>query len=177
MEMGRQGFDGLGRCARRSVLVVRLAAPALCATLACLSASCAADRRLMVLSEPPGALVRLDNQLVGTTPYEAPFDSYGTRRLTLYKDGYLPHSRLLVLEPPWYARFPLDLFSEVLIPVGWRDWREERIALEPVREGEISAPDLEAVLRRAESLRLAEPEGPRPALPAGETPPPPGGGP
>jgi hypothetical protein len=148
-----------------------------CALSALLAASCAADRRLMVLSEPPGALVRLDNQLVGTTPYEAPFDSYGTRRLTLYKDGYLPHSRLLVLEPPWYARFPLDLFSEVLIPVGWRDWREERVALEPVREGEISAPDLEAVLLRAESLRLAEPEGPRPALRAGEAPPQPGGGP
>ena len=125
--------------------------------------ACAAERKLVIRSEPPGALVRLDNQVVGTTPYETEFDSYGTRRITLYKDGHVPLSRVLVIEPPWYADFPSDLLSEVLFPIGWKDVREENFTLEPVREGEISSPDLEAVLQRAESLRLAEPAGPRPS--------------
>lgn len=126
-------------------------------------ASCAAERKLVIRSEPPGALVRLDNQVVGTTPYETTFDSYGTRRITLYKEGHVPLSRVLVIEPPWYADFPADLLTEVLFPVGWKDVREEDFTLEPVREGAISTPDLDAVLLRAESLRLAEPAGPRPS--------------
>lgn len=139
--------------------VQRLAALLLLA--AC--ASCAAERKLVIRSEPPGALVRLDNQVVGTTPYETSFDAYGTRRITLYMDGYVPLSRVLVVDPPWYADFPADVLTEVLVPVGWKDLREESFTLEPVREGEISSPDLEAVLQRAESLRLAEPAGPRPS--------------
>ncbi len=128
-------------------------------------ASCAAQRILTISSEPPGALVLLDDQVVGTTPYQREFQAYGTRRVTLYHAGYRTSSRLVELIPPWYARFPIDIISEVLIPVGWKDIHAVDFTLEP-ESGEVTEPDLQAVLERAENLRRATPEGPRDMNPA-----------
>jgi len=158
LHVGSSTTDGVRPAS--ATVALRLA---VCGVAALACASCAAERKLVIRSEPEGAIVRLDNQVVGTTPYETNFDSYGTRRITLYKAGYLPYARVLKLEPPWYADFPADLLTEVIFPYGWSDVRIETCALQPVREGEISSPDLEAVLLRAESLRRAEPAGPRPS--------------
>ena len=127
--------------------------------------SCAAQRELRISSDPPGALVLLDDQVVGSTPYSLSFEAYGTRRVTLYLNGYRTSSRLVELIPPWYARFPIDLFSEVLIPVGWKDTHVADFTLE-AESGEVTEPDLRAVLERAENLRRATPEGPRDMNPA-----------
>ena len=124
-------------------------------------AGCAAKRELVIVSDPPGALVRLDDEVVGLTPYQERFLAYGTRRVTLYRDGYRTSSRQVRLDPPWYARFPIDVFSEVLFPIGWQDRHVVRAVLEP-ESGDVPLPDFERVLARAESLRLAGPEGPRP---------------
>lgn len=123
------------------------------------SASCAAHRELVILSEPSGAQVRLDNQVVGWTPYTTTFEAYGTRRVTLYREGYRSLSLLVDLNPPWFGVFPFDVFSEVVIPVGWQDRHVVEMRLEP-ESGEVTEPDLELVLRRAETLRMATPEGP-----------------
>ena len=153
----------------------RRAAACLAAALLC---ACQADRRLIVTSQPPGAEVRLDGTRVGRTPYEHPFLHYGTRRVSLYLDGHLAESRVVELEPPWYGRFPVDLFSEVLLPLGWKDFHRVHVNMVP-GTGTIAQPDLESVLERAESLRRGMPEGPRPQPPppASElpTPPPPPG--
>jgi hypothetical protein len=143
----------------------RSAAPALVGLgLAALLASCAAKRELVILSEPTGAQVRLDNQIVGWTPYTTSFEAYGTRRVTLYREGYRSESLLVDLEPPWYGRFPFDFFSEVLIPVGWHD--RHVVGIQLLREGgEVTEPDLEALLEQAETLRRATPEGPLRTLP------------
>ncbi len=124
--------------------------------------SCAAERKLVIVSDPPGALVRLDDTIVGTTPYEKAFDSYGTRRVTLYKRGFRTVSQPVPLDSPWYGMFPFDIFSEVILPLGWKDIHRVEIRMEP-EGGPVTMPDLSAVLRRAESLRLAEPSGPRPS--------------
>lgn len=136
---------------------------------AALASSCAARRELVITSDPPGALIRLDDTVVGTTPFQMRFDAYGTRRITLYREGYRTASRVVALEPPWYGRFPLDIVSEVLLPFGWRDTHSEDFPLEP-ESGQVTVPDLNAVLLRAESLRLAEPTGPRPSTIAPKTP-------
>lgn len=139
---------------------MRVVAFILCAALA----GCAAQRELTIDSTPQGALVRLDDMVVGVTPFKTSFEAYGTRRVTLYLDGYRSQSRLVEIKPPWYAHFPLDVISEVLLPFGWLDRHE--VALELVAEDSaLSMPDIDPVLQRAESLRLAEPTGPRP-LPA-----------
>ena len=128
---------------------------------ALIHSGCAAKRELVVLSDPPGATVRLDDAIVGKTPYRMEFESFGKRRVTLYHEGCRTWSDLVDLQAPWYGRFPFDFFSEVLVPVGWKYRKEVPVTLEPAT-GDVSEPDLEPVLRRAEMLRKAGPEGPRP---------------
>ena len=121
---------------------------------------CAVHRELVVVSDPPGATVRLDQQMVGFTPYSTEFEAFGTRRVTLYRQGYRTWSESVRMEAPWYALFPFDLFSEVLLPFGWTYKKKVEVTLEP-ESGPVTAPDLEKVLEQAEQLRKAGPEGPR----------------
>lgn len=121
--------------------------------------SCRATRALAIDSTPPGAEVRVDDVVVGTTPMRLPFKDFGTRRVTLYKPGYLTHSELVVLDPPWYATFPFDLVTEVLVPIGWHHVQPYAATLVE-GSGSIASPELQDVLGRAEALRRAGPEGP-----------------
>ena len=131
---------------------------AVLAVLLC-ACACAPIRRLKIVSDPPGATVRIDETVVGETPLRFEYDAYGTRRVTLYKDGYRTYSQLVRLRAPWYSRFPLDYLSEIVFPFGWEDRREMTVTLE--REvGEVTLPDLEGVLDRAEVFRRADPSGP-----------------
>ncbi len=128
-----------------------------CVLLLCVG--CAAHRTLTVESTPPGATLRIDDRIVGTTPYTEEFYDYGTRRLTLYKEGYHSLSQVVALEPRWYARFPIDVLSEVVVPWGWKDPHTVHVDLEAVK-GSVTEPDLDAVLGRAQALRMAGPDGP-----------------
>jgi hypothetical protein len=141
----------LGRTARRILLAAGLVSAA---------SGCAAQRELVITSDPPGALVRIDDQVVGLTPYTGSFVAYGTRRITLYREAYRTYSEKIPIEAPWYARFPFDVFSEVLLPFGWRDRHTVTVELEH-ESGEVTRSEVERVLERAEELRLAGPEGPR----------------
>ena len=123
------------------------------------SAGCAAQRTLSVVSDPPGATLRIDDRIVGPTPYTEKFSEYGTRRITLYKAGYHSRSEVVELRAPWYATFPIDLVSEILLPFGWKDPHLVKLQLEAVK-GEVTMPDLTPVLERAQALRLAGPDGP-----------------
>ena len=122
-------------------------------------AGCAAQRTLTVESDPPGATLRIDDRVVGQTPYHESFSDYGTRRITLYKAGYHSRSEVVTISPPWYARFPIDIFSEIVFPFGWKDPHGYKLKLEAVK-GEVMEPDLTPVLERAQALRLAGPDGP-----------------
>jgi hypothetical protein len=118
----------------------------------------------VVTSEPTGAEVRLDGHNWGPTPVTIEFLHYGVRRVSLYLPGHVSHSRVIEMKPPWYGRFPLDLFSEVIVPVGWRDRHTVHAVLEP-GQSVITAPELESVIQRSEELRRAGPEGPVPVKP------------
>jgi len=122
--------------------------------------SCAAERILRVTSDPPGATVRIDDQVVGETPLDFSYEHYGIRRLTLRREGYLTQSERVELDPVWYARFPFDIFSEILFPFGWKDRRLVHLTLIPGEDLE-GAPSLLSVIERASVLRHAGPEGPR----------------
>jgi hypothetical protein len=107
-------------------IAIRLAALAL--SIPCL-ASCRGDRILRIDSVPPGATVRLDDKVIGRTPLEIDFENYGQRRLSLYKATYRTYTEPLVISAPWWARFPVDLLTEVILPLGLDDVRETRIVL------------------------------------------------
>ena len=137
--------------------VPRLALGLAAATFAL--AGCRAQRELVISTDPPGAEIRVDGELQESrTPAHIPFTSYGVRRITLYLDGYVTYSEAFDVEAPWYAYFPIDVFSEILFPFGWRDRHRLRVKLVPGTEP-IRAPDLLPVLQRAEAMRRAGPEG------------------
>lgn len=88
-------------------------------------------RRLNVRSNPPGALVYVDNQQIGTTPCSVDFTYYGTREIRLVKPGY---ETLTVNQPiptPWYEIPGVDFFSENLTPAKIRDNRTVMYDLAP----------------------------------------------
>jgi len=123
-------------------------------------AGCQADKRLWIESYPPGAEVRLDREWVGTTPYSMKFIHYGTHRLALSLPGYKPYERDLEVPAPWYARFPIDIFTEVLFPIGWEDHKVARVTLEPTPD-RIDATEFDRVRARAEVFRQAGDQVPK----------------
>lgn len=121
---------------------------------------CRTHRYLEISTTPPGAEVRLDDQAIGLTPLRVSFEHYGTRRLTFYLAGYRTSSRRIQLRPRWYARFPMDILTEVLLPLGLTDRRKVHEALVQGEEV-LSLPSLRSVIERANALRHSGPEGPR----------------
>src|SRR3990172_9717061 len=105
-------------------------------------------RRLTVRSNPPGALVYVDNQQIGTTPCAVNFTYYGTREIRLVKPGY---ETLTVNQPiptPWYEVPPLDFVSDNLVPTKIRDNRTASFNLEP----QVIVPT-QAIIDRGNELR------------------------
>ena len=105
-------------------------------------------RRMTIRSNPPGALVYVDDYEIGTTPISTPFLYYGERKIRLVKDGY---QTLTVMQPvpaPWYEIPPLDFVSENLVPGEIRDQRDLSYQLVPQ-----AVVPTEQLLGRAEELR------------------------
>jgi hypothetical protein len=128
------------------------------AACAALCAGCV-QRRMTIRSNPPGALVYVDDYQLGTTPVSHDFVYYGTRKIRLVKDGY---ETLTVRQPfplPWYQYFPLDFVTENILPWEVRDERVIDLAMQPA-----AATPPESVVARAEQARLAA--GSLPTAPA-----------
>ena len=117
------------------------------------------ERKLIVRSDPPDVAVYVDGTLRGRTTggsLEIPFDHYGTRTLTVRREGYLPVRREVELDPTWYQYFPIGLVTDLLWPGTITD--EHSVELELEIRPEPEAP--EEVVREAE--HFAESESRRP---------------
>jgi len=154
------GRTGTGRL-RRS------AGARLCAGLlsVLLLAGCV-ERRLMIRSEPPGAVVYVGKREVGVTPVGVNFTYYGAREIILVKDGFETLTDVVEIPPPWYEIPPLDYISETLVPTTWHDYRTLTYRLQP--RYMVPTPELRG---RAEQLRQSgrsggqffpPPSGPQP---------------
>jgi hypothetical protein len=140
--------------------VTRIPLPALVLSLVTPLAACQVRRYFEFSSTPSGAEVRLDDDVVGTTPVRVPFEHFGARRVTYYLPGYRTSTQHIRVRPRWFSRFPLDLVTEVLLPIGLRDRRRVH---ENLVQGEelMNLPSLRSVIERARALRESGPEGPR----------------
>ncbi|MEO8270041.1 MAG: PEGA domain-containing protein [Aureliella sp.] len=118
------------------------------------AASGCVRRRLIVRSNPPGASVYVDKQLIGSTPAASPFTYYGTREIEVVSDGFRTEKVLRKISPPWYQIPPLDFFSETLWPWEIRDERIFDITLLP--EQPLSS---ETLIARADNFRLQSAQG------------------
>jgi len=100
--------------------------------------------------------------LMATTPIEYPFKHYGIRRVRVGpirdesdKVVYLAAEREVEIAPPWYQKYPIDFFVEVLWPWTLVDAHEIEIQL--TRPSPPSAQSeeerAEAVVKEAEEFR------------------------
>jgi hypothetical protein len=114
-------------------------------------------RRLTVRSDPPGANVVIDGEEVGYTPVSIDYTYYGTREVTLRKDGFKTLTTPVKLSTPWYQIFPLDFVSDNFALTKINDRREVTYAL--VRENLEPSQDVEnrANGLRSEALRTEMP--------------------
>jgi hypothetical protein len=128
-------YRRIGRCGV-------LALAALAASTGCV------ERRMTIRSNPPGALVYVDNVEIGTTPVSHRFVYYGTREIRLVKAGYETLTLMQPIATPWYQIPPFDFVSDNLTPWEVRDEREFVYQIVPLR----NVPTDE-IMSRAEQLR------------------------
>ncbi len=119
-----------------------------------LSAMGCVRRRLTIRSNPPGAMVYIDDQQIGTTPVATDFVYYGTRKIKLIKDQYETMSTYHTISAPWYQVPPMDFVSENLVGQEIRDERVLNFNLVPQRV--VPPQDL---LNRASNLRFSSQQG------------------
>ena len=99
-------------------------------------------------SDPPGALVYLNDEEIGRTPVQRDFLWYGTFSVAVRKDGYKSIKTTANVPAPFYQWPPIDLFAE-LLPFQFTDHHELSYTLDPQPPGEDNA----GLLDRALSLR------------------------
>ncbi len=140
-----------GKASIRATLVV---------SVVCLvfSAGCV-QRRLIIRSQPPGAMVYVDDYQIGPTPIATSFTYYGTRKIRLVKDGYQTLTVYERIDPPWYQIPPIDFFAENVMGREVRDTRVLEYQLQPQ-----PISPTQQLLDRAERLRRQT--GGSPPLPA-----------
>ncbi len=111
-------------------------------------------RRMTVRTNPPGAVVSIDNQVIGTTPAASSFVYYGTREIRIEKEGYRTETIRRRINPPWYQYPGIDFVAETLWPGEIRDERIIDVELVPK-----TMEPTDAVMQRADALRLQSQAG------------------
>lgn len=112
-------------------------------------ASGCVERRFVIHSDPPGAVVlRNGKPLGGATPADDRFVFYGKYRFTLIKDGFETLQVDQEVRPPWWQYPPFDFVAENLIPWTIRDVRSFQYALQPAMQ-----PRSDEVLGRGHDMR------------------------
>ncbi len=126
----------------RHVRLIGMAGAALLAT------GCV-ERTMKIQSDPPGALVLVNDEEVGVTPVKFAFVWYGDYDILLRKPGYATLKTHYQVDPPWYQWPLVDLVAETMVPVLIKDEHElPTFALEPA-----PTPQVSEVIERALELR------------------------
>ncbi len=128
-------------------------------SLCLLSLGCV-RRRMTVRTNPPGASVYVDRQLIGTSPASSSFTYYGTRHIEVVADGFRTEKVLRKISPPWYQFPPLDFITETIWPWEIRDERIIDVTMVPAQP--LPAEELTT---RANTLRLQAQQGLATSLP------------
>jgi|GEM_PF-310631 PEGA domain-containing protein len=123
------------------------------AVLAAVTGGCV-ERILTVQTNPPGALVQLNGQEMGRTPFSRDFTWYGIYEITVRRDEYQTiHTSAWVIAPI-YEWIPLDLISE-LLPIPLKDRHTLSYNLTPAPPA--SGPSPGILMRAAELKGQLEP--------------------
>ena len=105
------------------------------------------ERDITITTDPPGALVTLNQVEIGRTPVTTPFKWYGDYDVRLELDGCKTvHAHANIIIPPQEVP-PFDMFNE-MAPWTYYDHRYLHYTME-----KLVLPDPEALIERAETLR------------------------
>jgi hypothetical protein len=125
------------------------------------------ERRFVINSDPPGAIVYQNGQALGKAPADNHFLYYGNYHFTLVHPGFQTLQVDQCVPAPWYEYPGLDFIAENLIPWTIRDVRRFTFTLEPLR-----LPNTKELLEQSQVLRgrgqaipTAPPSPPLPAAP------------
>ena len=126
--------------------------PCVCWALVVLTGICCGcvERTLTIASNPPDALVHLNDQEVGRTPFSRRFLWYGTYEVQVRHEGYETLNTATPVIAPWWQWVPFDLLAE-LAPLKLYDEHRISYTLKPLSRVQV---DPEAIVERGE--RLAE---------------------
>ncbi len=105
-------------------------------------------RTMTIRTEPEGARVHLNDELVGTSPVTVDFTWYGDYDIVCRKDGCETLQTRHKIDAPWYQIPPFDFFAELLTPYTITDHREVSLTLEPAKA--VNRPEL---IERAKEFR------------------------
>jgi PEGA domain len=108
------------------------------------------ERRFTVRTDPPGAVVTVNGEEVGTSPVSVPFTYYGVRRVKAEAEGYNTLNIEQPIKAPWWDNLATEFVTENMVPFTLRDEREFNYRLTPA-----STPETGDLVGRAEQLRSA----------------------
>ena len=123
------------------------------------------ERRFIVVSNPPGALVYQDGICLGNAPADGSFVYYGKHHFRLIKAGY---ETLDVVQPfpvPWYEFPGIDFVAENLWPFKLRDVKKFEYVMQPMSTIPPDDVRQQAEMLRARGLMIGPPRVP-PTAPA-----------
>lgn len=104
------------------------------------------ERKIFITSEPPGALVRVNDVEVGVTPVEVKYTWYGAYDVQLEKDGYDDLTTQATTKAPLHAAPGLDVLAG-LWPGTIKDHVLWHFELTPADD------DPDAAVERARAMR------------------------
>lgn len=105
-------------------------------------------RTIIITTEPPKALVFLNDQELGRAQVSTDFLWYGDYDVVIRKPGYKTLKTHWQIKAPWYQRVPIDFFAEVLWPGHLHDVRTRHFVLAPA-----VLPTSQELLERAAATR------------------------
>lgn len=111
------------------------------------------ERKISITSEPPGAVVWVNDVEIGRTPAETDFTFYGEYDVRVKLEGYEPLRTHMAAEAPLHEYPPFDFFATIApwdhsTTVKWHFVLEKRA--EDVKDPEATEREL---LERAKEMR------------------------
>ena len=116
---------------------------------AALTSGCV-ERRFVIETSVPGALVTVNNQPIGPGPADTRWEYWGQYEVRAVAPGYEPARAVIDVKPRWYEVPPLDFVAEALWPWHIEDVRRYRVELKP--SGPVNTDEL---LQQAGELRTS----------------------
>ena len=141
-----------------------LLVPSIALTAAVLLGGCV-ERRVWIETDPPGALVWLNDTQVGRSPVDVSITHHGIYDVRIEKEGYEPLVTSADTDGPIWDTVPLDFFVEIL-PIDAKCDARWKFLLSPRDDSEIALVGRATDLR--DRLRVEDQRKPSDGLSKGE---------